>query len=1005
MEKSSDLPSLKLLEKKIEQLERRVEREKSARRQAETLLESRSLELYNSNLSLAYTYEKVEIQLERNKQFIQSINDFSGYLVGKSNLSEIASILTEKLISKYDLEDCVIYRVADGYCYQISAFGNKTNDQNEVHNPIKIKLGEGIVGTVAKTGITEMIQDTSKDDRYIVDDQVRLSELTVPIMYKGSVIGVIDTEHSQKGFFTKDHLKTITTISSLISVIFKNSLTEQRNLNLEARIEKRTEIINSLFENLYSGLLFNDENGKIVLINDVFRNTFNFDIPNTEIIGRDQLESAELIKHLFNEPKEFIDIINYCQEHNEDVSQKEMVMTDGTILDCNFIPITSRGEFIGQLWQITDVTEFRLANKKLEASEEKYRGIIENMELGLMEVDLHHKIKKAYDWFCDMTGYTEDELLDKDAREIFLPQKFSQIMNEQDAKRTAGEQSIYEVQMKKKNGELIWVLISGAPYYDQGGKVAGTIGIHYNINKRKKLEEDLNLSKLQTEKASEAEKQFLANMSHEIRNPLNAIIGITNLLYDTKPSKEQLEHLHKIKYSSDILLGLISGILDISKLDSGKLELSEKEADVSEIVNGLIQIAGFNNHDRRIQYINNLPSDGAFAVMADPTVLNQIFLNLINNATKFTERGSITIDGKVLGKTAKYYNFEFSVSDTGIGIFPEKLDSIFNKFQQADNETKLKYGGTGLGLNIVKKLVTMYRGKIKAESQVGEGTTILFNLKLKKGPTASFDTKTLHYELKDTGRLLVVEDNEINQYYLSGILNKWKIEHDVANDGFEALEAVERNNYKLILMDIRMPGMNGYEATIKLRAMKQNKNSVIPVIALTASALVDEREKALQAGMNYHLAKPYTECDLGEALEKFGIINITEKEVRQEFHFSEGLDHQYLVNYYENDMDRAYTMFEIFIKVIDSEFDKLKHAMLEENWKEFSAIAHKIKPNFAMVGLTDLSTTMEYYEQAKINIDILADIKSKFPELELEFNAGKSIIVMELDKMNKIKVV
>ena len=1005
MEKSSDLPSLKLLEEKIQQLERRVEREKSARKQAETLLESKSLEVYNSNKSLGLVNEELAIQLDRNKQFLQSINDFSGYLVGKSNLIEIASIIIDKLISKFDLEDCVIYRVADGYCHQVSAFGNKTNDQNEVINPIKIKLGEGIVGTVAKTGIAEIIHDTSKDDRYIVDDQVRLSELTVPIIYEGSVIGIIDTEHSQKDFFKENHLKTINTISSLISVLFKNSITQKENLSLQSSIDKRNETLNSLVHNLHSGLLLNDEQGKIILVNEVFQKTFRFDVPLDQIIGKDQRQSAELIKHLFSDPEEFIEILDYCREHNKEVTRKELAMTDGTILDCDFIPIYSKDEFIGQLWQVMDVTESRIASKNLEASEEKYRGIIENMELGLLEVDHNHKILKAYDWFCWMMGYTEEELIGQNTREIFLPDNYAKIMDKQDKLREKGVQSIYEVQMKKKNGDLIWVLISGAPFYNQEGKIVGTIGIHYNIDARKKLEEELKYSKLQTEKARDAEKQFLANMSHEIRNPLNAIIGITNLLYDTKPSQEQLKHLHKIKYSSDILLGLISGVLDISKIDSGKLELSEKEIDVSEIVNGLIQIAGFNDHERRVQYVNKLSSDGEFAVMADPTVLNQIFLNLINNATKFTERGSITIDGRLVEKTIEYCNFEFSVSDTGIGIHPDKLNSIFNKFQQADNETKLKYGGTGLGLNIVKKLVTMYGGEIRAESQADKGTTILFNLKLKNGSLVSYDTKTLHYELKDTGRLLVVEDNEINQYYLSGILNKWKIEHDVANDGFEALEALERNNYNLILMDIRMPGMNGYEATIKLRAIKHNKNSGIPVIALTASALVDEQEKALQAGMNYHLAKPYTEDDLGKALAKFGIIEITEKKARLAFHFSEALDQQYLVDYYQNDIDRAHTMFKIFDRVIDSDFDRLKQAMLEDNWSELSAIAHKIKPNFAMVGLSDLSTTMEYYEQAKKNIDVQEDIKLNFPKLEAEFDTGKLIIALELDRMNNMKII
>ncbi len=1001
MEKSLDSSSIKILEEQIAQLERRVTRERKARKQAEAILESKSFELYNSNKSLGLANIELAKQIAQNEEFLKSFNDFSSSLVGINNLSEIASIVTKKLISRYDLEHCAIYLVTDDYCEQVSAFDAKINTQIELNNPNKIKVGTGIIGLVAQSGKSLLINDTSDDKRYISSSLLGLSELTVPIVFEGSVIGIIDSEHSQKNFFSESHKKTISTISSLISVLFKNSITEKKNINLQHKIEKRTETLNSLVHNLHSGLLLNDENGKIILINEVFKKIFNFNIPIEEILGEDQRKSANLIKYLFREPEEFIEIIDFCREHNSELTNKELFMNDGRILDCDFIPIYSKNEFIGQLWQVTDVTESRIASKNLQASEEKYRGIIENMELGLLEVDTEHIILKAYDRFCLMTGYTQKELIGKNAREIFLPDDYSEIMDQQDDMREVGEQSIYEVQLKRKNGELIWVLISGAPFYNSDGEIGGTIGIHYNITERKKLEEDLKFSKIETEKAIETEKQFLANMSHEIRNPLNAIIGITNLLYDTKPSQKQLEHLHKIKYSSDILLGLISGILDISKIDSGKLELNEKEVDISEVVNGLIQIAGFNDHEGKISYINNLSSDGAYAVMADPTILNQIFLNLINNATKFTEFGSIEIDGKILNRTEEYSNYEFCIKDSGIGIPQDKLELIFNKFQQADNETKLKYGGTGLGLNIVKQLVNRYGGEIKAESQLGVGTSIYFSLKLKPRAEKYVESNISRYELKDNGKILVVEDNDMNQYYLSGILNKWKIEHDTAKDGFQALDALEANSYRLILMDIRMPGMNGYETTIKLRALKHNLNSTIPVIALTASALVDEREKALQAGMNYHITKPYTEDDLGKALSMFGVTKEVERRDKSEYVFSDDLDVQYLAECYQNDMDRANIMFDIFDRTIEAEFAKLKSYLDNNDWKGVSGVAHKIKPNFAMVGLTGLFEAMEKYESSKKYLEVREEIKQNFSKLKTEFLEGKLLVKKEIEKMNQ----
>jgi CheY-like chemotaxis protein len=342
------------------------------------------------------------------------------------------------------------------------------------------------------------------------------------------------------------------------------------------------------------------------------------------------------------------------------------------------------------------------------------------------------------------------------------------------------------------------------------------------------------------------------------------------------------------------------------------------------------------------------------------------------------------------------------VSDTGIGINSDKLDSIFNIFQQVDHETKLKYGGTGLGLNIVKKLVAMYNGSVRAESKLNAGTTIIFNLNLKEISELKPEPKAIQYEIISKSRLLVVEDNEINQYYLSGILNKWSIEHDIANNGFEALEAMEKNQYNLILMDIRMPRMDGYETTIKLRAMKKNQNSEVPVIALTASALVDEKIKALEAGMNFHLTKPYTSSDLGKILSKFGIIKELEKEQKVTYQFSPELDLKYLVNLYQNDTERAFVMFQIFNKVIDAEFEKLKKFLFDEKWIELASVAHKIKPNFAMVGLSDLSNKMEYYEQVKVNNEIQKELKFNFPKLEAEFKDGKLIIASELERMNKM---
>lgn len=775
---------------------------------------------------------------------------------------------------------------------------------------------------------------------------------------------------------------------------------ESMNKSLEKKIQRRAQTFMTLINSLHSGVLLNDENGKILIVNQKFREIFKIHLPEEELIGMDQRESALMVKNIFKEPDKFIAIIDKCVGGNDEVYNYELEMIDNRIVDCDFIPIRSEDDFVGHLWQVTDVTDERLTQKKIAYSEEKYRGIIENMELGLLEVDENHKILKAYTSFCDMTGYTESELLGKSALETFSPVDFHDQMEEEDKKRESGQQSVYETRVIKKNGEAIWVLISGAPFYDENGNVVGSIGIHYDISARKRLEQELEDAKNQAENAREAEKQFLANMSHEIRNPINAIIGMSNLLYDTRLTKPQLQYLDNIKFSSDILLGLISGILDLSKIESGQFELVEKDLDISDTLSALIEIANFRGDDKNIAIALKLDEAIDFRVIADPTVLNQIFLNLINNALKFTEKGSITISGVLLDRDEDEAHFAFAVKDTGIGIAPEKLQTIFESFNQGDSETKLKYGGTGLGLPIVRQLVGKYGGITDVESEVGLGSTFQFTIKL----AISKEQNIKKHDFRITSNaahVLIVEDNLINQQYLSGILKNWNLTCDIANNGKEGLELIETNKYDLVLMDIRMPIMDGYETTIRIRSNHDNENTDIPIVALTASALVDERENALEVGMNYHLTKPFTPDQLAKVLTQFNLVEMIKADVVEAFQFSSDLDVTYLNDFYLQDLDRAQVMFEIFCSTIDSEMEKLRHLLEFEEWKDFSLLAHKIKPNFAMVGLSELSDIMKEYEESDESESVRRKIILGFSDTLNKFEIGKQKVKNELSNMTQ----
>ncbi len=788
--------------------------------------------------------------------------------------------------------------------------------------------------------------------------------------------------------------------SKSLELFDTNSELDALNKSLEKNIQRRTSRLSTLIDSLHSGVLLNDENSQILLVNQKFREIFKIKLSANELVGQDQRNAAFIVKNLFKDPEEFISIVEKCITTNRDIFNYELEMINDKIYDCDFIPITSEGEFVGHLWQIREVTNERLTQKRISDSEEKYRGIIENLELGLLEVNKNHEILRAYTAFCEMTGYTEEELLGKNAMDVFLPKDFHDKMKLEDEKREVGQQSVYETRMIKKNGEIIWVIISGAPFYDENGLVVGSIGIHYDISARKQLEQELKEAKNQAERLREAEKQFLANMSHEIRNPINAIIGMTSLLYDTQMTTEQLEYLGNIKFSSDILLGLISGILDISKIESGKFELVERSFDLKDTLSALIEITNFRSEDKGINISLRLDDSINFKVIADITVINQIFLNLINNALKFTERGKILITGVLLEKSDTEAHLVFAVKDSGIGIPNDKLDHIFELFNQGDSETKLRFGGTGLGLAIVRQLVDKYGGSITVESEPGVGSTFQFDMKLaidKDTPDKKFE-----YSIQSkSAHVLIVEDNLINQKYLSGILKTWNLTFDIAANGRLALDLIESNKYDAVLMDIRMPVMDGYEATIRIRSDHENPNSSVPIIALTASALVDEKENALEVGMNYHLTKPFTPDQLAKVFTQFNLIEMVEVPQVSNYKFSEDLDVAYLNEFYSEDVERAQVMFGIFLDTIDNEIISLQKALDERDWEKFVSIAHKIKPNFSMVGLTHLTESMEDFEQGKTNLSLRQKIIEDFNLNMEKVEKGKKVIENELLKMNQ----
>ena len=624
----------------------------------------------------------------------------------------------------------------------------------------------------------------------------------------------------------------------------------------------------SLITNLQKGVLVEDEDGKIVLVNKLFCDIF--DIPNlpANLIGKTISDVAHEGKHLFKESEKFALKIAKILDEKQIVVDEKLEMVDERILLRNFIPIFLENQYRGHFWEYSDITQQYTSQELIRKSEEKYRGILNNVEMGLVEVDNDHIIIRAYDRFCKMVGYTEEELVGKNAKILFVPEEFDRVVSKQQIERLKGNSSTYELQLKRKDESLIWSIISGVPILGENGKVVGAMGIHYDINERKLLVEELEQAKQIAENAIQSEKQFLANMSHEIRTPLNAIIGMTHLLFDTSPSKQQQEYLDILKNSADFLLSLVSDLLDMAKIETGKMEVQNNPFDLVSLLKNTQRFFQVKIDIRPVEISLMIDDHISGNYIGDNLILSKILSNIIGNAEKFTEKGSIDISVKSIKQWDELHWIEFKIEDTGIVMPDWDMDTVSQKIKQID---AYDHKGMGLGLSITKQLVEILGGNISVKSEEEIGTTFIFTLPYKKLENvdlpAALKIQTAPKELNSC-HILVAEDNVMNQKYISTLLNKWEINYVIATDGGKAVEHAQKQLFDLILMDIQMPNIDGYEATYTIRNTK-NLNQNTPIVALTASAMPEQKIKAMEVGMNDFVTKPFTPNNLLNIVQSF----------------------------------------------------------------------------------------------------------------------------------------
>jgi PAS domain S-box-containing protein len=534
---------------------------------------------------------------------------------------------------------------------------------------------------------------------------------------------------------------------------------------------------------------------------------------------------------------------------------------------------------VSSIMIVQDLTKQKMTEQRIKESENKIRIILDNSAAAIMLTDEQERIISWNRYTEQMLGYQKNELYLRPVSGIYPAEEWQKIreMNI----RKLGSKHHLETRVVRKDGQMIDIDLSVNILKDTDSKIIGSVGIMQDITEQKRMQQMLVQAKIAAEEASSAKSLFLANMSHEVRTPMNTIIGMIDLTLDSQLTDEQRENLRTVKDAADILLSLLNDILDLSRVEAGKIQLESIELNVPNIVKSVCKGLSVLAHQKNLDIVWDIDSNIQETLVGDPVRIRQVLVNLINNAIKFTFRENIVVGAKIQTSTPTHCELLFFVKDQGIGIPQGKLETIFDVFTQADASTTRRFGGTGLGLSISKRLVEMMGGRIWVESEEYKGSTFYFTAMLKyvgKETVVPTPTPTVEEVAVSPGTsvvevkpltILLAEDNIVNQKMAVKMLEKrgWTVK--AANNGKQVLEMLDDGAFDLILMDAQMPVLDGFETTKLIRENEKKTGRHIPIIALTARAMTGDRRRCLDCGMDGYVSKPIDRQNLYDTIEKF----------------------------------------------------------------------------------------------------------------------------------------
>ncbi|MFN8153225.1 MAG: PAS domain S-box protein [Bacteroidia bacterium] len=780
------------------------------------------------------------------------------------------------------------------------------------------------------------------------------------------------------------HLKTTYSKSLIVSLSMSEIADDKANgtgylfifSDISSRKEAETEVrkLSTILEESPDYVSYYDMTGEMIYANKAFKE-----------IRYDQQNECKY--ELYPAWAELIirrKAIPYAMENGAWKGETAILDKDGNEIPVHQLIIIHRNEEGTAIFRssvMRDITQRKKYEYKLLQSEKRNRDLVNYSQAIIATHDLGGKILSINPAGCNLLEYDLEEMVGKNIMD-FMPASHRELFQTEYLglfkKSKTAEGILY---LLSKSGQQLSLLYKNYKV-DEAGEESYIIGFAQDITQRLLAEAELKTAKLSAEESARAKELFLANMSHEIRTPMNGIVGLTNLLLKSPLNDKQKEYASSVKQSAENLLVIINAILDFSKIQAGKFEITKKPFDLANLFYNLRQTFRVEAQRKGIELQTSIDDNIHQILNGDEIRLNQIISNLVSNALKFTENGKISLAARLLNQTNEACRLRFSVTDTGIGIAPEKLDKIFNSFTQANSDTSRKYGGTGLGLTIVKNMLELMGGRIHVKSEPGSGSTFFFDLNLEKAHRLIEDQQVHEedYSGKLKGlRILMAEDNKVNQLFASELIQDWGASLDIADNGKLAVEMARKNEYDLILMDIQMPEMSGLDATHYIRNEFKGPKKDIVIIAMTANAMKGNEEQYGKAGMNDVIFKPYESAELFTKIKRFTKVKDSGS-AKEKKHTTPVAEHLDSVPTPVNDLSLKHASMHVltaFSRGKDSFIVKMLTVLIESvpptsielndsirhgNWEKVVKAAHKLIPNMNMMGNPGLEKSMKWIE-------------------------------------------